>query len=1129
MRIKDGNFIFSATDLGSYLACNHLTQLSKKVALGELKKPYFNDPALEILIKRGEEHELSYIKHLEQSGKKVINLKGESSEETLRAMQKGFDVIVQAKLEQGNWMGYADILLKIPGKSKLGTWSYEVQDTKLSQNTRPEAILQLCLYSEIIEKLQGTIPEYMHVVTPGNPFENESYRFSDFRAYFNLIKRSLEQAISAPINTYPEPVEHCSICAWWQTCSKIRRDDDHLSLVAGIRKTHISELIKQGITTLAQFAEAKEIKKPKQGSYDSLLSKREQAKIQFEGRLSGNSILHKFLEVEEQRGLNRLPEPSAGDIYFDIEGDPFYENGGLEYLLGFVYKDEKNKWMYEKLWAKNQSEEKLEFQKFIGFVKTRLKKYPNLCIYHYAPYEPSAMKRLMHKHATCEQEVDMLLRGLRFIDLYSVVKETLIASVERYSLKDIEKLPEFTRNVALQDAGIARRTVECAIELNELDKLPQTTLDTVVGYNEDDCMATLALHQWLENKRNEKLDAGETLHRFEINNGEVPDQAQENETRSRVLFAGLTAGLPADPKEWTEQHKAKWLLAHQIDYFRREDKSAWWEFFRVHELTEHEELLDERKAITGLQFIEALPLSGRERTPTHRYSFPMQEIGIEVGEQLIEIQGDPIGNVKRLSLDDCTIDIKKTGKTINVHPTMIHVLERVNPGPMVTSIMNLAESIIEDGIEPKWPFQPAKDLLLKNKPRLKGGYSGSLLNKNEDHVEGAIRLVLDLNNSVLAIQGPPGSGKTYTGANMIIALAKAGKKIGVTAVSHKVILNLFHKVLELSRKENFKIKLAHRTNDTSDNLPEGLEQIGDNSEAINALNAKRVVGATAWLWSSDAAINQLDYLFVDEAGQMSLTQVLAASRSAKNLILLGDPQQLEQPQKGSHPEGSDVAALTYLLNGHKTMPDDRGLFLGTTRRLHPDICKYTSEVFYENRLEALKGLEKQVIGGKTRYSGAGLFYEPVVHEGNQYRSLEEIDTIKQIINDLMNNGDWTNDKGVRNSITADDILIVAPYNAQVAALKEQFPNFRIGTVDKFQGQESAVVIYSMTCSSADQAPRGMGFLYNPNRFNVATSRSKCICILVASPKLMEPECKSIEQMKWANAICRFKELARLAE
>jgi uncharacterized protein len=279
------------------------------------------------------------------------------------------------------------------------------------------------------------------------------------------------------------------------------------------------------------------------------------------------------------------------------------------------------------------------------------------------------------------------------------------------------------------------------------------------------------------------------------------------------------------------------------------------------------------------------------------------------------------------------------------------------------------------------------------------------------------------------------------------------------------------------------------------------------------------------LWAEPNSVEKLDYLFIDEAGQMSLSHALAASRAAYNLVLLGDPQQLEQPQKGAHPEGSDVAALTYLLDGHATIPADKGLFLGVTRRLHPEICRFTSEIFYEDKLRSLPGLENQLVSDTGLFDGAGLMYVPVDHRGNSNKSTEEIDVVADIVAKLLK-GSWTNAKGETRAMTSNDILIVAPYNAQVSALIERLPGMRVGTVDKFQGQEAPVVIYSMTSSSHEDAPRGMSFLFSPNRLNVATSRAKSVCILVAAPKLLEPECKTIDQMRWANGLCTYVEMAK---
>jgi uncharacterized protein len=976
----------------------------------------------------------------------------------------------------------------------------------------------------LISNIQGIAPKQLHVVTPGDPFSTESYNFTAFRAYYHLVKRSFEGFMDKLPSTYPEPVEHCSICRWWQVCDNRRHEDDHLSLVAGIRSLHIEELKSQSILTLEQFAEAKKIEKPKRGNKETFIRKQDQAKIQLEGRIK-DQLLHNLLTIEAGRGLNRLPEPNAGDIYFDIEGDNFYPDGGLEYILGYSFKDENGKLIYKNHWATNRAEEKKVFEEFIQFVTDRWKRNPKMYIYHFAPYEPSAIKRLARVHAVFETEVDDLLRAERFIDLHAVTKEALIASVETYSLKALEKFTNYTRKVELHDASVARKAVEVALELHDFKSLAKETIQITQDYNEDDCLATEALHQWLESIRGTVVKKGQPLERPELKTGEASENVEQQDTRAAALFQSLTKDLPEDRSTWTEEQKAKWLLAHQIDYFRREDKSAWWEYFRVHEL-EYEELLDERKAIAGLQFIEELPKTGKEKNPTHRYRYPPQELSIDEDDKLIEVKGEDIGTVKSISLDGYTIDIKKTGKSIAIHPSAIHVKDVIPAGSLATSLMDIAAAIDEYGLEHKWPHPAAKDLLMKRAPLLIDGTSGAIVKDGEDKVDAAIRISLSLNKSVLAIQGPPGSGKTYTGARMIIELLKAGKKIGITAVSHKVIRNLMDEVIELGQKEKVSISFVHKVSNKSENPPNAVEEVTDTKKALEAIDQHKVVGGTAWLWADKRSEETLDYLIVDEAGQMSLSHVLAASRAALNLILLGDPQQLEQPQKGAHPEGSDIAALTYLLDGHATMPEGKGLFLEFTRRLHPDICHFTSEIFYEGKLKSLAGLERQVISGGTAFDGSGLFYTPVSHKGNQSKSDEEIEAVATIVTDLLKKGNWTNDKGKTQPLTEKDILIVAPYNAQVSALLEKLPGMRIGTVDKFQGQQAPVVIYSMTSSSQADAPRGMEFLYNLNRLNVATSRAKCICILVASPQLMEPECRTIEQMRLANGLCRYLELTK---
>jgi uncharacterized protein len=389
-----------------------------------------------------------------------------------------------------------------------------------------------------------------------------------------------------------------------------------------------------------------------------------------------------------------------------------------------------------------------------------------------------------------------------------------------------------------------------------------------------------------------------------------------------------------------------------------------------------------------------------------------------------------------------------------------------------------------------------------------------------------VRLVRSLDSSILPIQGPPGSGKTYTGARMIAALGREGCSIGVTAVSHKVIRNLLGKALQAAREAGLDLRAVQKNSRPDGEAPEGVEQVGDNAEALALLKSGAVVGGTAWFWCRDELAEAVDYLFVDEAGQISLAQALAMSRAARNLVLLGDPQQLEQPQRGAHPQGAEVAALVHLLDGRRTLAEEAGLFLEETWRLHPAICAFTSELFYEGRLRSRPGLENQALGGDTPFAGSGLFYVPVEHAGNQASSPEEAAAVALIVGGLLAPAvRWTDKDGKERRLREADVLVVAPYNAQVAAIARLLPGVRVGTVDRFQGQEAPVVVYSLASSSAQEAPRGMDFLYNPNRLNVATSRAQGACILVAARRVLEPECRSPEQMRRANALCRYRELA----
>lgn len=307
-----------------------------------------------------------------------------------------------------------------------------------------------------------------------------------------------------------------------------------------------------------------------------------------------------------------------------------------------------------------------------------------------------------------------------------------------------------------------------------------------------------------------------------------------------------------------------------------------------------------------------------------------------------------------------------------------------------------------------------------------------------------------------------------------------------------------------------------------------VTQTEDNGDVLRALTtgAAQVAAGSAWLWSRPEMANSVDVLFVDEAGQMSLANVLAIAQAARSLVLLGDPQQLDQPQKGIHPPGAEVSALSHLLGEHTTLSGDQGIFLTETRRLHPDVCAFTSEVFYDGRLVARPENARQRLNTNGLFDGTGLRYMPVQHWGNQSDSKQEVAVIAETVNSLLaDKATWTDKEGNAEPLSIQDILVMAPYNAQVALLAERLPaGARVGTVDKFQGQEAPVVFYSMTTSTPEDAPRGMEFLYSSHRFNVATSRARCIAVLVASPALFNVQCKTPRQMELANAFCRYLEM-----
>lgn len=1118
----------SASDLVGFLNCRHLTGLDRSVADGALAKPKFWDPLLEILAARGSVHEKKFVEHLEQSGLKTVRIEDDAITDaavasTISAMKQGAAVIVQGALKHNGWQGRPDILRRVETPSSFGAWSYYVLDTKLARETKAGTILQLCLYSELLQDAQRVAPEEMHVVAPWTDFEPQIFRFADYAAFFRKAKHALGQSVVSPTQAeiYPDPKDHCDICRWQATCDKRRRDDDHLCLVAGISKLQINELKQHGVTTMRALAgEPLPLSwKPDRGSEGSYTRIREQARLQLEAREAGERRLE-LLPVEPGFGLCCLPGPSAGDVFLDFEGDPYVGEHGLEYLCGYQFTGTDGKPTYRGDWAVTRAEEKKCFERFVDFVMERWACYPDLHIYHYAPYEPAALKRLMGRYATREEEIDRMLRANLFVDLYSVVRRGIRASVESYSIKEIEPFFEFARSAALPDARIALAAVQAGLELEDAPSIPEDAKATVLAYNQDDCRSAAELRQWLERLRDGLVAKGDAVPRPQAGDGSPNEKITDWLLLINKLIAQLTADVPAETAERTREQSARWLLANVLDWHRREKKAVWWEYFRLCGLSA-DDLLDERAGLSGLTFVDAA--GGTVKAPIHRYRFVLQETDLRVDDKLRRIGGEQLGSVVNISVEELTIDIKKRQDSVGLHPDAVFAHNEVDTQVCADALVRIAQHVVAHGLLGNGPFLGARDLLMRESPRLGGAV---LRADGETPLDAAKRLTNHLAGGVLPIQGPPGAGKTYTGAHMICALVRQGKTVGITANSHKVIRNLIDEVIKVADKEGVSLQCCHKADDVYP--PQHRLSFAKKSEdLLQALGSTvQVGGGTAWLWSRPDAFEAVDVLFVDEAAQMSLANVLTVSQAARSIILLGDPQQLDQPMKGSHPEGTDVSSLHHILEGAATIAPDKGLFLAETWRLHPDICAFTSGLFYAGKLSSKDGLEQQLVRSTGPVKGSGLRYFPVEHSGNQNSSPEEAEAIAELVKGILVGAtEWVDRDGVKRLVASDDILIITPYNAQVFEIQKRLPGARVGTVDKFQGQEAPIAIYSMATSTYADAPRGMEFLYSLNRFNVATSRAKCLSILVSSPQIFEAQCRTPRQIQLANAYCRFLEMA----
>ena len=1140
----------SATDLSGFSECEHKTTLDLAVAFGRLDRPGENEIERKMLEKRGFEHEARVLEHLQATRRGVVKInagpgdasRAEAARATEQAMQNGADVIAQGVLIHQSWFGRPDFLLKITGESRFGAHSYVVADAKLANEAKARAVLQLCAYSELLHEAQGgKEPELFYIAPGGAEVKLVALRTADYSSYYRLAKKRFEAFVAnaAGHTVYPEPVEHCGVCSWWKRCEERRRSDDHLSLVAGISARQRDRLSTANVTSVAELGALDRARRVPSIAKESLERVREQARLQIAGRSQPKPLYELLLDVEPTFGLDRLPLPKPGDLFLDLEGDPFVQGSGLEYLFGlvelgdivddFMPRDAPGPPRYHAFWSKNRAEEKRAFEAVIDRIFKGRDEFADLHVFHFGHREADALKNLSCRHKTRENQVDQLLREHVLVDLHGVVKRSLRASVESYTLKQLEGLYDFERSTDLRAAARAMQLFGWLLETGEGDRAEAELRRTIERYNQDDCLSTFRLRQWLEARRAEfEQKTGQKLGRPEKPQAPLVEEPQRESTE---VAKRILARLPED----TAEQASRRLMANLLDWHWREEKQSWWEYFRARELPPAERRED-RSVLAELTFQGVV--GTLKKSSVCRYDFPEQEHSIKSNSDLVDPDTEKgAGDIVRLG--DTFIELKR-GPSMTVHPRALISGKPIATKAHAARLLALGRAIAEHGslagdsfrAAHGDSFRAAHELLVRNPPRCGQNPKTNLVLPQEDTVTAISRLALALDHSVLAIQGPPGSGKTYRAAEMIVALVRAGKRVGVTSNSHRVIKSVLYKVSECASKAEQSLGLLHMEEpDAALDANAPFEFSKDHASVRARLDAGelQVVGGTSWAWVNDHLQNAVDVLVVDEAGQMSLANVLAVSTAAHSLVLFGDPAQLDQPQKGAHPPGADASALEHLLGDALTMPADRGVFLPETRRLCPAICDFTSHVFYDGRLQPIAGLEQQRIVGRAPFEGSGLRFVPVTHTGNTNQSDEEVARVNELVTTLLDgSSQFVDRKGVSRKLEAADILVVAPYNAQVTALRSALSDHKgleVGTVDKFQGAEAPIVIYSMTSSSAEDAPRGLEFLYSLNRLNVATSRAQALVILVGNPELTRVRCKTPRQMQLVNALCAYLEMA----
>ncbi len=1146
LQLIDGTVVASASDLVRASTCEYavLRRLDVVLGLGPAL-PEAADALMARAAELGDQHEAKLVEQLDDVvaiGRR--NGVPAAAAATLEAVAEGAPVITQAVFFDGRMLGIADFLIR------QADGSYRIADAKLARREKTTAVLQIAIYAELAAAAGVQVdPLGALLLGDGREFTTPLDRYRPVaRARRHRLESLIRERSNAgvAIGWDDQSITACGRC---EVCAEQVTEHRDVLLVAGIRSTQRVKLRAAGITTIDLLAESTE---PVPGiPARTLASLRAQARLQVRQMRAADSAegrLEVSYEVFNPTALAAIPAPSSGDIFFDFEGDPMWQDPatrdwGLEYLFGVVEAPVHGADpVFKPFWAHDRVQEGQALRDFLDYVADRRRRYPDMRIYHYADYERAALLRLAVRHGIGEDEVDDLLRANVLVDLYPIVRRSVRVSQPSYSIKKLEPLymGERLRSGDVTTAGDS--VVEYSVYCDERDRDDTAAADrrlaAIADYNEYDCISTLGLRDWLLGLA---AQAGVAPEPLPPPTTAVPLTSTENAVVDELLaYATAAPGAARTPDQ-----QAVALVGAAVGFHRREAKPYWWQHYdrlgaELGDISDSDAMLVEevlveadwntpkraKKAQRRLVLRGHLQPgagfkapSGGPRNPSCYLLYEAPHVsGMPDGgpgtrgyrrADIVDLRADADG-YDRITV----LERADKGKEHDDLPSLVTAPEGPPTVCIQTALDELAAQVAERirRGETKLVLGPAGDLLLRRPPRMRGSAALPPVS-DHDFTTAITAAVRALDGSALAVQGPPGTGKTYVAGRVIAALVASGWRIGVVSQGHSAVNQLLDGVVKAGTEPS---RVGKKNRPASSDWTEL-----DSKPAFGAFLAEHadgcVVGGTAWDFTDADKVGRgaLDLLVVDEAGQFSLAHTIAVSVSAQRMLLLGDPQQLPQVSQGTHPEPVDSSALGWLSAGH-TLAPELGYFLDTSWRMHPDVTKSVSALSYEKRLGANEEVTtaRAMVTSEGETVDPGVFGVQVEHRGNAVEAPQEAAVVADLVQRALT---WRwrdpeHDADLR-PMTADDILVVAPYNAQRTRIEGELASrgirgVRVGTVDKFQGQEAPLTILSMTASDSAEVPRGMGFLLSPNRLNVAVSRAQWRSVIVHSPALSDylPAC-----------------------